>query len=62
MTHVGRLPVRVELAPLSELDLYRIMMEPVNNLLRQHVALLATEGALSCKWVGAFRLISFVQA
>jgi len=40
----GRLPIRVELQPLSENDLYRILTEPVANLLRQHTALLETEG------------------
>lgn len=40
----GRLPVRVELRALSENDLYRILTEPEANVLRQHTALLATEG------------------
>lgn len=40
----GRLPVRVELAPLSEADLHRILTETKNNLIAQQVALLATEG------------------
>ena len=33
----GRLPIRVTLKGLSEADLYRILTEPVNNLIRQQV-------------------------
>jgi ATP-dependent HslUV protease ATP-binding subunit HslU len=40
----GRLPIRVELQGLTEDDMYRILTEPVTNLLRQHISLLATEG------------------
>jgi ATP-dependent HslUV protease ATP-binding subunit HslU len=40
----GRLPIRVELKALSRDDLRRILTEPEANLLRQHQALLATEG------------------
>ena len=40
----GRLPIRVELKPLSREDFRRILTEPEANLLRQHQALLATEG------------------
>ncbi|KAL3919099.1 MAG: hypothetical protein SGPRY_005756, partial [Prymnesium sp.] len=40
----GRLPVRVELKPLSEEDMYTILTEPENNLVKQQVALMATEG------------------
>lgn len=40
----GRLPIRVELKPLSEKDFYRIITEPQYNLIRQHEAMLATEG------------------
>jgi ATP-dependent HslUV protease ATP-binding subunit HslU len=40
----GRFPIRVELEPLSGDDLVRILREPQNSLLRQYVALLATEG------------------
>ena len=39
----GRLPIRVELSPLSENDLYRVMTETESNLLDQQVALLAVE-------------------
>jgi len=39
----GRMPIRVNLQGLSEDDLYRILTEPVTNLIRQQVELLATE-------------------
>ena len=40
----GRLPIRVELAPLSRDDLRRILTEPEHSLLKQYSALLGTEG------------------
>jgi ATP-dependent HslUV protease ATP-binding subunit HslU len=40
----GRLPIRVELKPLTREDMRRILIEPEANLIRQHQALLATEG------------------
>ena len=40
----GRLPIRVELKPLTRDDLRRILTEPEANLIRQHQALMATEG------------------
>merc|ERR1712038_470231 len=40
----GRLPIRVELNGLDEDDLYKILTEPVANLLRQQIELIATEG------------------
>ena len=40
----GRFPIRVELASLSHDDFVRILTEPDNALVRQYVALLATEG------------------
>ena len=40
----GRLPIRVELQALSRDDMRRILTEPEANLIRQHQALLATEG------------------
>ncbi len=40
----GRLPIRVELESLTEADFIRILTEPRNALVRQYVALLATEG------------------
>jgi ATP-dependent HslUV protease ATP-binding subunit HslU len=39
----GRLPIRVELAPLSRADLRRILVEPEHSLIKQYQALLATE-------------------
>jgi len=40
----GRFPIRVELEPLTEEDLVRILTEPRNALVGQYGALLATEG------------------
>ena len=40
----GRFPVRVELDALGEDEFYRILTEPQNALIKQYVALLATEG------------------
>jgi ATP-dependent HslUV protease ATP-binding subunit HslU len=39
----GRLPIRVELAPLTEADFVRILTETDNALTRQYSALMATE-------------------
>ncbi|MDA8164206.1 MAG: ATP-dependent protease ATPase subunit HslU [Desulfobacteraceae bacterium] len=40
----GRFPIRVELSPLGEEEFYRILTEPQNALIKQYVALMATEG------------------
>ncbi|MBS1002598.1 ATP-dependent protease ATPase subunit HslU [Acetobacter thailandicus] len=40
----GRLPIRVELQPLSREDLRRILTEPEHSLLKQYIALMQTEG------------------
>ncbi|MFV0368186.1 MAG: HslU--HslV peptidase ATPase subunit, partial [Hyphomicrobiaceae bacterium] len=40
----GRLPIRVELTALTRDDFRRILTEPEANLIRQSVALMATEG------------------
>jgi ATP-dependent HslUV protease ATP-binding subunit HslU len=40
----GRLPIRVELTGLKQEDLVRILEEPEASLIKQYVALLATEG------------------
>ncbi|MBS2030801.1 MAG: ATP-dependent protease ATPase subunit HslU [Deltaproteobacteria bacterium] len=40
----GRFPIRVELEPLGQADLVRILTEPQNSLIRQYSALLAAEG------------------
>lgn len=39
----GRFPIRVELDSLTEADFVRILQEPENSLVKQYVALLATE-------------------
>jgi len=39
----GRLPIRVELSPLSRSDLRRILTEPEHSLLKQYTALMGTE-------------------
>ncbi len=40
----GRFPLRVELDSLDEEILYRILTEPKNSLIKQHVALMDVEG------------------
>ena len=40
----GRFPIRVELDPLGEEELLRILVEPENSLVKQYKALLQTEG------------------
>lgn len=40
----GRLPIRVELKGLTREDLYRILMEPETNMIKQQVLLMKTEG------------------
>lgn len=40
----GRFPIRVELKALTEEDFVRILKEPKNALIKQYVALMATEG------------------
>src|SRR5580698_5393260 len=40
----GRLPIRVELKPLTRDDMRRILTEPEASLIKQYIALLATEG------------------
>lgn len=40
----GRFPIRVELNILNKEDLKRILTEPCNSLIKQYIALLATEG------------------
>ncbi|DAZ98455.1 TPA: hypothetical protein N0F65_001156 [Lagenidium giganteum] len=39
----GRLPIRVELKGLTEDDLFRILTEPVTNLIKQQIELIKTE-------------------
>ncbi|TAJ71308.1 MAG: ATP-dependent protease ATPase subunit HslU [Phenylobacterium sp.] len=50
----GRLPIRVELKALSREDMRRILVEPEANLVRQHQALLATEGVTLTFTEGAY--------
>src|SRR6201988_1896990 len=40
----GRLPIRVELKPLTRDDMRRILTEPEASLIKQYIALLGTEG------------------
>ena len=40
----GRLPIRVELKPLTREDFKRILTEPEASLIKQYVALIGTEG------------------
>lgn len=40
----GRLPIRVEMDPLTKEDMVRILVEPEFSLIKQYIALLATEG------------------
>lgn len=40
----GRLPIRVELSPLTEDDLFRVLKDTESNWLKQEVELLRTEG------------------
>jgi ATP-dependent HslUV protease ATP-binding subunit HslU len=40
----GRLPIRVELRPLTREDFRRILTEPQASLIKQYIALMATEG------------------
>jgi ATP-dependent HslUV protease ATP-binding subunit HslU len=39
----GRLPIRVELKPLSKEDMVKILKEPESSLLKQYIALMETE-------------------
>lgn len=54
----GRLPLRVELSPLSEEDLFRILTEPRNSLVRQYQALFRVEGVDLTFTEGALRRIA----
>jgi len=40
----GRLPIRVELKPLTRDDMRRILTEPEASLIKQYIALMGTEG------------------
>lgn len=43
LTFQGRLPIRVNVKGLTEDDLYRILTEPVSNLIRQQLELMNSE-------------------
>jgi ATP-dependent HslUV protease ATP-binding subunit HslU len=58
----GRLPIRVELKPLSVEDLKRILTEPEASLLKQYVALLATEEVVLSFTDGAIDAIAELAA
>ena len=40
----GRFPIRVELEPLGQAEFVRILTEPKSALIKQYMALMATEG------------------
>jgi len=40
----GRLPIRVEMTSLTKSDLVKILTEPESSLIKQYIALIATEG------------------
>jgi len=58
----GRLPIRVELSPLSEDDFVRILLEPQNALIKQYQALLATEGVEARFTPEAIRRVAAIAA
>ncbi len=58
----GRFPVRVELDALGEEEFYRILTEPENALIKQYVALLATEGVELEFEEGAIRAMARMAA
>mmetsp|Transcript_29127 Transcript_29127/g.49380 ORF Transcript_29127/g.49380 Transcript_29127/m.49380 type:complete len:557 (+) Transcript_29127:21-1691(+) len=58
----GRLPLKVELKGLSQEDLYRILTEPENNLIRQQVELMKTEGVTLVFEEEAIRAIARVSS
>ena len=58
----GRLPVRVELSPLGELEFERILIEPKNSLCRQYEELLSVEGVkVKFKPCGVKRIAALAQ-
>ncbi|NKB86885.1 MAG: ATP-dependent protease ATPase subunit HslU [Acidobacteria bacterium] len=58
----GRFPLRVELDALTENDLFRILTEPANSLVRQYTALMATEGVTLTFTDGSLRAIAELAA
>lgn len=53
----GRFPIRVELQSLSTEDFFRILTEPASSLIKQYIALIATEGVKLHFTEGAIRTI-----
>ncbi len=58
----GRFPIRVELDSLEKEDFIRILTEPENALLKQYIALLATEGVKISFTKGAISEIAGIAA
>ncbi len=58
----GRFPIRVELEPLTREDFVRILSEPQNALIKQYVALMATEGVRLCFTEDAIAEIATIAA
>jgi ATP-dependent HslUV protease ATP-binding subunit HslU len=58
----GRLPLRVELNPLTEEDLARILVEPEHSLVDQYKALLSTEQVTLSFSEGALKEIASLAA
>lgn len=58
----GRLPIRVELKQLTEDDLYRILTEPETSLIRQQIALMATEAVTLTFGDDAMRRMASIAA
>ncbi len=58
----GRFPIRVELGPLGKDELFRILTEPENALIKQYKALLETEGvALDFEHSGIIEIAEIAQ-
>jgi ATP-dependent HslUV protease ATP-binding subunit HslU len=58
----GRLPIRVVLKALTESDLYRVLTEPDFNLIKQQIALMATEDVKLVVEDAAIREIARIAA
>ena len=56
----GRLPIRVTLKGLDQEDLYRILTEPVTNLIRQQIEMLKSENVTLSFTDGAIKEIARV--
>ena len=54
----GRLPIRVELNPLSQADLRRILVEPEASLIKQYQALMAAENVALTFTEGAITAVA----